>query len=87
MQIHLPSGQTVQLQHIQWFVIGACYDYLTSTGQQHLRDNPDEFHAFNQRVIEKVVAHLRGKSPLNASYSDFECIVSSKAVELFKDRG
>lgn len=86
MQIHLPSGQTVESQHVEWFVFGACYDYLTTTGQLHLRNNEQELHAFSQRVIAKVIAYLRGKSPLNASYSDFECIVSTKAKEAFGAR-
>lgn len=86
MQIDLPSGQTVDSQHVEWYVLGASYDYLTSTGQLHLRDNTDKFNAFNQRVLEKVTAYLRGNSSLNGTYSDFECIVSTKLFRFLKER-
>ena len=64
MQIQLTSGQTVDSQHVEWYVLGASYEYLTRTGQIHLRDNIDEFNPFKQRVLEKVIAYLRGKSLL-----------------------
>lgn len=86
MQIQLTSGQTVDSQHVEWYVLGASYEYLTRTGQIHLRDNIDEFNPFKQRVLEKVIAYLRGKSPLNATYSDFECIVATKFDQLLKGR-
>ena len=83
MQIKLHNGQPVELKHLQWFVIGACWKHLTDTDQLHLRDNPAEFRAFHTSVFGKLIAHLRDNRSLNASYSDFECDLAIEALKVF----
>ena len=84
MILSFHNGQrSVDLKQLQWFVIGACYNYLTESHQTHLRDNPEDFRPYYLRVTENLIAHLRGKIPLDIRFSDFECVLATEVKQVF----
>lgn len=75
----------LELKNVRRFVAGACLDH-PGRPDEHMNLPPwdqGSFHAFVERTTNVVWKYLHGSQTLDGSCSDFECVLSIEAAQVF----
>lgn len=77
---HLTRVVDDQLKWLSWFVTGALVEHNV---QSRMDLGPEQFQAYYQDTLNKIVRYLTGQTASDASFSDFQCVLATEARKLF----